>query len=648
MCAITTVRGLLALALVLGAGVAGAATTPPSVFRALLGPDQQVPFPLPRLLALIDAQLAPGGAPFAGRPAVLVPLGRSLQRNAAGDADYFRYPRVVVAVTGEPRDTTAPLLRDRLYLGYHEKAGVLEVISYAPGLGRFEFELVDDYRPGASPRLRAANRSLCLACHQNDAPLFARQTWDETSASPRIAEMLAATGRDYYGLDWRRGVDLANAIDDATERANLLSVAQRVWRAGCGPGEPGMRCRARLWTLALRSRFSGVPTSGALLEEPALAPLRAHADRHWHDGIEIPNPDIPNRLPFSALPPEALARIDADGLRRAADVAAAFDPLAVRAPIARWRLDQPAALARVVGAIAGFLSPAEIDALREAVLRSAQSVLREQRLDCRWRQRAARRDVLCTGADGVSLSGRAFADRLRLDRFASGAGVVSYGREFVVDDGGYRSHGAVVRDAGGAALRRLVVAGSDLRAFWVDEFAAIDSAIAEELGKAGAGPFGDGPLSRERLLAPLLARFGLPAPSPTPELPVLAAAQATPAGAIADTELQPFYRHCAACHDTADPFPPGFLTGTADQVRARLAGCAPRMLRRPAMWQLPRDARGKTPMPPPASAQAVGFAESDGLGAMRDYLERSMRAQGLDPAGLSASAYADLPVCATH
>lgn len=37
MCAITTVRGLLALALVLGAGVAGAATTPPSVFRALLG-----------------------------------------------------------------------------------------------------------------------------------------------------------------------------------------------------------------------------------------------------------------------------------------------------------------------------------------------------------------------------------------------------------------------------------------------------------------------------------------------------------------------------------------------------------------------------------------------------------------------------------
>ncbi|MCB1896251.1 MAG: hypothetical protein H6945_20450 [Zoogloeaceae bacterium] len=648
MCAITTLRGLLSLALVLGAGVAGAAATSPSVFRALLGPDQQVPFPLPRLLALIDAQLAPGGAAFAGRPAVLVPLGRSLQRHAAGDADYFRYPRVVVAVTGEPRDTAAPLLRDRLYLGYHEKAGVLEVISYAPGRGRFEFELVDDYRPGASPRLRAANRSLCLACHQNGAPLFARQTWDETSASPRIAELLAATGRDYYGLDWRRGVDLANAIDDATDRSNLLSVAQRVWQVGCGPGEPGMRCRARLWRLALRSRFSGVPVSGTLIAEPALAPLRAHADGDWRDGIEIPNPDIPNRLPFAALPPEGLAGLDADVLRRAADVAAAFDPLTVRAPIARWRLDQPDALARVVGAIAGFLSPAEIVALRESVLRIAQPAVREQWLSCRWRQRAARRDIVCTGAGGVSLSGRATADRLRIDRFATGAGMVSYGNEFVVDDGGYRSHGAVVRDTDGAALRRLAVAGSELRAVWVDEFAAIDTAIAEQLGNAGAGPFGDGLLSRERLLAPLLARFGLPAPSPKPLLPALAAASATPAGAIADTELQPFYRHCAACHDSADAFPPGFLGGTAEQVRTRLASCAPRMLRRLAMWQLPRDARGKTPMPPPASAQAVGFAASAGLGAMRDYLERSLRSQGLDPAGLSATAYADLPACAIH
>ena len=57
-----------------------------------------------------------------------------------------------------------------------------------------------DYRPGGVPRLRAANRVLCLSCHQNAAPLFARQTWDETSASPHIARLLAETGRDFYGI----------------------------------------------------------------------------------------------------------------------------------------------------------------------------------------------------------------------------------------------------------------------------------------------------------------------------------------------------------------------------------------------------------------------------------------------------------------
>ena len=55
------------------------------------------------LLVRIGQELAPD-APFGGLPLVLIPLGRSLQRHAAGDADYFRFPRVVVAVTGEPRD----------------------------------------------------------------------------------------------------------------------------------------------------------------------------------------------------------------------------------------------------------------------------------------------------------------------------------------------------------------------------------------------------------------------------------------------------------------------------------------------------------------------------------------------------------------
>ena len=83
-------------------------------------------------------------------------------------------------------------------------------------------------------------------------------------------------------------------------------------------------------------------------------------------------------------------------------------------------------------------------------------------------------------------------------------------------------------------------------------------------------------------------------------------------------------------------------------MRRHLAACAPRMLRRLRMWQSAAGARSKTPMPPPASAQAAGFAESEAPAAMRAYLERSLRAGGVDFGGLAGMAYADLPPCAIH
>ncbi|MFL6290379.1 MAG: hypothetical protein ACJ759_05745, partial [Thermoanaerobaculia bacterium] len=144
-----------------------------------------VPFPFAELLARIEQR-----SPL---KKVLIPLGRSLQRNAA-DPEFFRYPRAVVAVD------TDGVLKDRLYLGYHEKAAVLEVISYNESAGRFEFQLVLDYRPGGAARLVYANRAVCTACHQGGGPLFSRQVWDETNANPEIARLLAAEKRDFYGF----------------------------------------------------------------------------------------------------------------------------------------------------------------------------------------------------------------------------------------------------------------------------------------------------------------------------------------------------------------------------------------------------------------------------------------------------------------
>src|SRR5258706_8712862 len=160
--------------------------------------ETQVPFPFSALIERIEQYLARD--PLSALPPakrVLIPMGRSLQRSAAAP-EYFRFPRVVVAVDREPvadDRRSMLLLKDRLYLGYQEKSDLIEVISYNEAAGRFEFQLVKDYRGGATPRVVYANRAVCISCHQNGAPLFSRQVWDETNANPRIAALLAAQRR---------------------------------------------------------------------------------------------------------------------------------------------------------------------------------------------------------------------------------------------------------------------------------------------------------------------------------------------------------------------------------------------------------------------------------------------------------------------
>ncbi len=148
---------------------------------------------------------------------MLIPLGRSLQRNAAAPR-FFRAPRAVLAVTEDPGRPGMPLLKDRLYLGYQETAALLEVISYNEAAGRFEFQVVRDYRPGGQPRVLYAGRALCTACHQNAAPIFARQLWDETNANPKIARLLRDESRDFYGFLVDLGPDAPYAVQAAADR----------------------------------------------------------------------------------------------------------------------------------------------------------------------------------------------------------------------------------------------------------------------------------------------------------------------------------------------------------------------------------------------------------------------------------------------
>jgi hypothetical protein len=500
-----------------------------------------IPFPFSALMARLRQELAPGETALrGGLPLVLIPLGRSLQRQAAEDAGYFTHPRVVLAVTGEPRPG-APLLKDRLYIGYQELAGVLEVISYNEGAGRFEFQLVHDYRPGGRPRLVQARRELCLACHHGAEPIFSRQSWDETGANPAIARLLEAElAPSLRALPWRGGVDIPNAIDDATERASRLGLAQRLWQEGCGAGPQGDACRGELLVRAVLLRLA-LPAPEPSGTADALAPLLGR----WTEGVALPSPDILNRLPLDPASREPPGPTE---LRRVADVAAPFDPLALRPPRDRWDGRQPGAVREAAAAVGLFLAAPELEAIERALSRLSPS-------------------------------------------------------------------------PAAAVLRRAV------------------AAMAKEEG----GPLSAGPLDRRGVVPGLLRGLGMadvrccgPARPIAP--PGVDAPRPIPAGL--GPEMIALFRHCAACHDGNDPFPPGFLAGEGEGLRRRVAACAPRMAYRLAMGAVAPAQRAKTPMPPPA--RAAGFAASADYRTLIAWLP-SLAGRPLET--LLSGPYAELPPC---
>jgi hypothetical protein len=356
-----------------------------------------IPFPFSALLEKLNART--GG----NVRAVLIPLGRSLQRSAA-DPDYFESPRVVAAVVGDaPAGAQPPhaTLKDRLFLGYQERADIIEVISYNDAAGRFEFQVVDDYRAGSAPRVSYAQRSTCVTCHQNHAPLFSRPLWDETNANPDVAARLALVQDSFHGVAARVGVDIPDAIDSATDRANRFSLYQRIWADGCGgsTSSSSARCRGDYLVAALRYGLAGQRHARAAdTERAAMAlTLAQHWPTVWPGGLAVANPDIPNRK-LSLFEP-GRGPLELDGaLQRGvplskadtADVASvplSLEPLNARAPLAVWRAEDidAARLDEIVAGLASFVSPrdfADLDGLlasrraaRPARLRTAACVL---------------------------------------------------------------------------------------------------------------------------------------------------------------------------------------------------------------------------------------------------------------------------------
>jgi mono/diheme cytochrome c family protein len=589
-----------------------------------------VPFPFAELVKRI-ADRAGCARLEACVQQTLIPLGRSLQR-ASASPDFFEYPRVIAAVVAGPERGGALLLKDRIFLGYQEKANLIEIISYNESAGRFEFQLVKDYHAGSAPRVVYASRSVCIACHQNQAPIFSRQQWEETNANPRVAALLEARRKEFYGVAVRQVVDVPNSIDAATDRANLLAVYQRMWREGCGVDRAGQRCRAAALIAALQFRMTGgraFDTRAVAFNDQLVATLVRNSRRVWPGGLAIPNPDIPNRDPL-AFP------VGTNGLA-VAHVPRRFDPLLPRAPLEIWPADEPQLAYRFVTGIAGFFS--ERDArLLDSELASLASVqhsprlrhvaaceVRTTRTGTRFRCKASRDGAgraelvgsVERGSAAGSIESLAIGDgevMRHLDaqnvqrwRTQSGAGL-----SFVPHSGGLRA-----RQANGNAVERVDVSWTpadtqspvkgEATIIEITDFQPLVDAVTRLAANVGdSAPLAGRPLASSAVIPALEGALGVKSTNPccgeAAALPSVEADVATDS----DTRLKRatiFERYCGACHRTPEPTPPNFLTGDPQQVAAALDSCAPRMFVRLSMWEIEPEHRIKTPMPPALAAR---------------------------------------------
>ncbi|MBL8446795.1 MAG: hypothetical protein JNJ44_05195 [Zoogloeaceae bacterium] len=640
------------------AGVAAAASPAPgvSLFQQVFSaPDGRldVPFPFQRLMKRLEGTLVSDGEALRnGLPLVVIPLGRSLQRHAAEEDGYFTYPRVVLAVTGEPRPG-APLLKDRLYIGYHERLAVLEVISFNETTGQFEFELVRDYRPGGKPVLTRARRELCLACHHGATPIFSRQTWDETAANPGVAKLLSEhLSPNLRPLPWKGGVDVPNAIDDATERSNRIVLAQRLWGEGCGADrDSGAACRSELLVLALMRRltvgeFDTVATAGNATSGDPLAPLLLR----WPGGLPLPNPDLPNRLPLASLDRASQEHPSATQLRHVADVPAAFDALALRSPRGAWSGYDAGGRAMAAAAVGLTFTKSDLKALDQGLAIAPAPIRDVEGEGCqiaassadqagRQREFSCRRPAL-RGA----VSGRGRSVRGRVEDWA-----LAGQSQGPVELRGETRQGVmqlVGRD------RRLVgleiVPGAEGQAriqLRLRDEAALLRQVAQDLAREGgvASPV----LARRTLVPSLLRVLGSESRSPCCSemagltLPEQEAPGPLPPGGVGE-EVGLLYRICGACHDGAEAFPPGFLHGEVEAVGRQVQTCAPRIIFRLSMARLPPSQRPKTPMPPPFSQFGSDFAERPEFARLIAWLETQA---GRSSSALLQQPYADLPAC---
>jgi len=623
-----------------------------------------VPFPFEQLRERLGVHTQGDNNGETGFKETLIPFSRALPRLAAAP-EFYKYPRLVLAVDGDllsSKRQHGPLLKDRLYIGYQEKAASLEVISYNAVAGRFEFQIVRDYAAGRTPRVIYAERRLCISCHQNGGPIFSEPLWSETNANPEIGRRILQQATNFHGVpaySGQRTIDQPRAIGAAIERANLFSAYQQIWRKGCAGGLAEFRaiaCRSAMLTAVLQYKLSGSrhfdSTSNGYWKD-FVEPLRQTWRKYWPNGLAIPDPRVPDR----------------DPLVTGAEVSAEFDPLRLRPALALWSMDESGILETVIEGLSQFISNGDArqldamlfaGALHAGVMRTrrefpcALSSRRyeglPQRIVFRCDQQGSdpilANGYFFIGKDGGIVGetrGFKFGERADFEEFSLVANTASIdqSRSSVLLTPLVKRTGLHPRLPDGTAIESIALSWGtiieedfgpsdefpDYRdngrmvVTLVHDFAPVHAAIAD-LGRDAQTTeqdlFSDQPFRRVAVIGSLLQRLGVSdakwccaveQSSGTAEVEeqvlhlTREAGEPDPAAVV----RQAFGAYCVACHGTSEPYPPNFLRGETGPVGNAIAQCGERIAYRLAMWDRVKDERNKSPMPPPSFLQSVGL-----------------------------------------
>jgi len=363
-----------------------------SVFSKTNGKTRvyNIPYPFQKVMDRMNTYLGYSGTTDVDNAVktALFPMGRSLQRNAAQDEGkptdinlYFRFPRVVVGIDREPKDIQNPLalnLKGRLFLGFHEKSKVIEVISYNDLEGRYEYQVVQDYEAGKVPKVVYADRQKCLGCHQNQTPIFSVGPWQESNAhltnfSVIEKQMVGAFGDvacdgtrtqpycftgpaankryHYFGAPTRVDQSVLNTLDTLTDQGNYDHAFQKMWLNLCQSEECQKKTTKSILIYLLNGR-EGVYLPGNEREKYLLA-FEAQFRQRFPYGMKIPDANILNRNPLQDRK-KTQAEIEAsmkhvDGLIHAglqelisrSAVSGEFEPLMIRPPAELWESTEP-------------------------------------------------------------------------------------------------------------------------------------------------------------------------------------------------------------------------------------------------------------------------------------------------------------------